>query len=75
MPISHFDKMLHTFTCENTKCSKTFQQVLRSLLNADKVICPECGTAIDIRESKRTGNIGIDFDAADQLDKQTRQEK
>ncbi len=49
-------------------CGETFKQVLRRLLQADEIICPKCGMAIDIRESKRTGEIGKDFDTATQLD-------
>lgn len=72
---SYFDKLLHTFHCENPKCGHVFQEVLRRLLKAKEVVCPKCGTAIDISESKRTGEIGKDFDTADQLDKQAAQKK
>ena len=75
MSISRFDEMKHEFVCENAECRETFKQILRSLLNTNEVICPKCGAAKDIRESKRHGPLGKDFDAASELDKQASKEK
>lgn len=76
MPISYFDQMFHTFACENPKCGKEFKQILRSLLKADEVLCPHCGTAKDIREAKRyPGKIWHDFDTAQQLDIKGKEKK
>ena len=73
--ISPFDDFFHDFKCESPKCGETFSHVLRSLLDADEVVCPKCGTAIDIRESKRTGEIWHDFDNASELEKKINEEK
>ena len=72
---SAYDEMSHTFTCENTQCGHRFQKLLRGLLKADKVVCPECGVAIDIHEAKRTGKVGLDFNTASEIDKQSAQKK
>lgn len=74
MPESHFDQMFHTFRCQNVKCRKVFQEVLRKLLKANKVVCPECGHPISIRESKKMGAIRKDFDTAEKLDTKAKQE-
>ncbi len=75
MSISYFDQILYKFTCENTECGKVFQPVLRELVHTDEVVCPKCGTAIDIRESKRHGAIGKMFDTASELDKKAREKR
>jgi hypothetical protein len=75
MMVSRFDEMLHTFRCENPQCGETFQHLLRRLLDLKEVVCPKCGTAIDIRESKRTGEIGLDFATASEIDKQRMEKK
>jgi hypothetical protein len=69
---SAYDEMPYNFQCVNPQCAKSFQMSLRSLLPAHvkEVACPHCGTAIDIRESKRTGPIGKAFDTANQVDLQ-----
>lgn len=66
---SHFDSMTRQFKCENPQCGKLFEETLRGLIKPDKIFCPACGTAIDISESKRTGEIGLDFNTASELDK------
>jgi DNA-directed RNA polymerase subunit RPC12/RpoP len=70
MPISYLDRMLHTFRC--MQCGHRFQKALRSLLSENEIYCPECGSAQDIRESKRNGEIGKLIDTAEQLDKRQR---
>jgi hypothetical protein len=70
MPKSYFDQLLYSFICQNPKCGQQFAQTLRSLINANEVACPKCGAAIDIRESKRTGDIRLTLKAAGELDKQ-----
>ena len=75
MPISRFDQMFYKFACENAECGEVFKPVLRELVNADEVVCPKCGTAIDIRESKRHGAIGKLFDTASELDKKAREKQ
>jgi hydrogenase maturation factor HypF (carbamoyltransferase family) len=75
MAISAFDQLQHEFACPNPKCGNRFKQVLRRLLHVNEVICPKCGTAIDIREAKRTGDIGKAFDTANQFDAQTAEKK
>ncbi len=73
--ISAFDDTTHTFTCENAQCGHRFNEFLRSLLHMEKVVCPECGTTKDIRESKRTGPVGLDFNTATEIDKQRSQKE
>jgi len=73
--ISFFDEYSYMFQCANPDCGETFNQRLGSLLYADKVVCPKCGAAIDITESKRTGDIGKWFDTATELDKKVRKKK
>ncbi|MGH6642620.1 MAG: FmdB family zinc ribbon protein [Bradyrhizobium sp.] len=74
MTTSYFDKILYDFKCESPVCGQKFQEILGRLLQANEVVCPKCGVAVDIRESKRTGDIGKAFDTANQLDKQGPQE-
>ena len=74
MPTSRLDEYLHQFRCEAPECRKTFKKVLRSLLHADEVVCPHCGTTIDIRESKSSGDIGRDFDMANDFDNKAMKE-
>ena len=66
---SHFDQMSHSIKCSNAECGEIFQQTYRNLLQADEVSCPKCGTVQDIRESKRTGEIGSWFNTMAELDK------
>ena len=75
MPVSYYDQMLYKFTCENAECGEVFQTVLRELVHVDKAFCPKCRTAIDIRESKRHGTIGKQFDTASELDKKAREKQ
>ena len=58
MAISYFDEVPHPFKCAKPQCGKVFFKSYRRLIQADKVVCPKCRTTIDIRESKRTGDIG-----------------
>jgi hypothetical protein len=66
---SYFDKSFYPFFCENPKCGKRFRKVLRILIDSDEFTCPHCGTAINIHESKATGEVGQAFARATQLDK------
>lgn len=66
--VSYFDQIPYTFKCESPECGKQFQKILWSFLQADKVVCPECGMSIGIRESKRHGDIAKRIDTAQQLD-------
>jgi transcription initiation factor IIE alpha subunit len=66
---SYFDQLSHPFQCKNPQCRENFEKPLRSLVIVDEVVCPKCGSTQDIRESKRTGEIGKDFDTATELDK------
>jgi DNA-directed RNA polymerase subunit RPC12/RpoP len=75
MPKSYFDQLLYSFICKDPKCGQQFAQTLRSLIKANEVVCPKCGTAIDIRESRRTGDIGLTLNDAAELDKQRDQKK
>ena len=68
MAASHFDEMSHRFRCQNVKCRNLFSVVLRRLLEVDKIVCPECGQTMDIRDSKKRGAIRKDFDTAERLD-------
>lgn len=65
---SHHDLISHSFTCLNAKCGNQFEETLSRLTYKKVVFCPKCGQAQDIRESKSTGEIGLDFDMANQLD-------
>jgi hypothetical protein len=68
MFVSHFDQMSHTFHCQNVKCRKVFPVVLRELLKADHVVCPDCRHLISILDSKKKGALRKDFDSAQNLD-------
>ncbi len=72
---SYFDQMSHTIKCPAPECGKTFEQTYRSLVETDKVVCPACGTTIDIRESKRTGEIGLWFNTLAELGKKVDHKK
>jgi hypothetical protein len=48
------NEMSHAFHCPNAQCNDFFEQTYQSLLMVDAVVCPACGTTIDIRESKRS---------------------
>ena len=74
MTTDFFDQRLHKFVCENPKCGKVFEEVIRRLLKANEVVCPHCGVSIDIRESKGSGAVGKAIDTADQMNKR-RQEQ
>lgn len=75
MPVSLLDQRYHTFTCLNAKCGNTFQQTYGSLVKPNEVFCPKCGTAEDITESKRHGEIGKWIYSLSDLDKQRMQKK
>jgi len=47
----------YSFICPNPKCHEQFEETISRLAEADTVSCPECGTTIDISESKRTGDL------------------
>jgi hypothetical protein len=72
------DGMSHAFHCPNAQCSEFFEKTYRNLLKADNVVCPACGTTIDIRESKRSAepaSIGSWFVTIGRLAKKRGQEK
>jgi hypothetical protein len=48
------NEMSHAFYCPNAQCNEFFEKTYQSLLVVDEVVCPACGTTIDIRESKRS---------------------
>jgi hypothetical protein len=66
---SYLDKLLYSFICPNMECGIQFTQLLRSLVEADQVRCPRCGTVIDIRQSKGGGEIGQIIQEAISLDR------
>jgi DNA-directed RNA polymerase subunit RPC12/RpoP len=72
--ISYFDRIPYSFVCPSPNCGQQFELILRSLIQADEVTCPGCGAVIDIRESKRAGDLGLTFNDAGELDKQATQE-
>ena len=72
---SYFDQMSHPFKCAKPQCGEVFNETYRRLLKADEVTCPKCGTSIDIRESKRTGEIGLWFNTVSELDKKANEKK
>jgi transcription elongation factor Elf1 len=75
MPTSHFDQLSHSFTCPNWQCGQVFQETYRRLIHLDEVVCPACGATIDIRESKRTGEVGSWFNTVAELDKKANEKK
>lgn len=73
--VDWFKEKFYAFTCENPQCGEGFEQILGSLVEVDEVVCPKCATTIDIRESKRHGDIAHDFDTANELLKPDRKKK
>jgi DNA-directed RNA polymerase subunit RPC12/RpoP len=69
MPHDAFQQIIHPFRCQREGCGQPFGKRLSLLQRVDEVFCPKCGAAIDIRESKRTGAIGKDFDTANEQNK------
>jgi len=69
MGTSHFDTMSHEFECPKPECRHVFPETYRRLLKLDEVVCPKCGATIDIRESKRTGEVGSWINTVSELDK------
>ena len=69
---SVFDLWRHEFHC--SRCLRSFQIVLRMLLQVSEVTCPRCGAEKDIRESKSTGEVGKDFRMAKRFDLRAQQE-
>jgi hypothetical protein len=51
----------YSFVCPNVTCQHQFEETLARLINRDRVPCPVCRTFIDIRESKRTGDLSQIF--------------
>ena len=72
--ISYFDRLPYSFVCPSPSCGRQFEQILRSLIGADEVTCPGCGAVIDIRETKRTGDLGLTLKNAGELDEQSMQQ-
>jgi hypothetical protein len=72
---NYFDQVSHPFHCKNPQCGARFEIVLRSLICVNEIICPKCGAVEDIRESKRAGQIGKDFDMATELDNKLNEKK
>ena len=75
MFVSQFDQMSHLFHCQNVKCRAPFKIMLRELLKADHVHCPACGQKMSIIDSKKSGALRKDFDAAEKLDIAARREE
>jgi hydrogenase maturation factor HypF (carbamoyltransferase family) len=73
MAESNFDLMSHPFKCPLPECGQTFEETYRRLIYADVVTCPKCGMKIDIREAKRTGDLGKWFDTCAELDKKRKE--
>jgi DNA-directed RNA polymerase subunit RPC12/RpoP len=71
--MSLLEQLCHTLKC--SECSEVFDQNYRSLLEADVITCPKCWKPMDLRESKRTGEIGSWFNTIAKLDKQFTPEK
>jgi transcription elongation factor Elf1 len=65
---SAFDEHFHTFKCPGPQCGQVFDETYRRLVKPNEVACPKCGTTIDIRKSKVTGEIGKWFDTCQQID-------
>jgi hypothetical protein len=72
---SHLDTLSHPIKCANPKCGEVFEETYRRLFERDKVICPKCRTPKDIRESKRTGEIGSWIDTVTDMDKKIDKKK
>ena len=75
MPKSYFDQLLYSFICKDPKCGQQFAQTLRSLIKANEVVCPKCGTAIDIRKVQANRRYRTTLNDAAELDKQRDQKK
>ena len=56
--VEGFDEGTHEFKCSAPQCRHVFKKTYRSLLNADEVVCPKCLRSQDIREAKRSGELG-----------------
>ena len=72
------NEMSHAFHCPNAQCNDFFEKTYQSLLMVDAVVCPACGTTIDIRESKRStepASIGSWFVTIGRLAKKRGQAK
>jgi DNA-directed RNA polymerase subunit RPC12/RpoP len=63
---SHFENTFFPFQCET--CGTRFKTVLRVLIELDAVRCPRCHGKVDIRESKRAGDISRALVTAAQQD-------
>jgi hypothetical protein len=72
---SYFDQLLHPFKCPAAQCGQIFKQTYRSLLHENEVICPKCAASIDIRKSKRAGEIGSWINTVTELDKKIDKKK
>ena len=57
----HYLKLQYSFICLNSGCRKQFEYALGQLLQVDKVNCPDCETAIDLRNSKAGGDLAEVF--------------
>jgi len=47
----------YSFVCLNPACRNQFEVLLRELFNSDFVPCPKCSNEIDIRQSKKNGDL------------------
>jgi DNA-directed RNA polymerase subunit RPC12/RpoP len=64
---SHFDNTFYLFRCAT--CGMRFKKILRVLVDSDEVRCPRCHAIIDIRDSKRIGDINEALAIAAQQDR------
>ena len=57
----HFFGIPYSFVCPNVTCQRQFEETLAWLTSRDRVPSPVCRSFIDIRESKRTGDLSQIF--------------
>ena len=55
--------------CSAPQCRQVFHKTYRRLLYADLVLCPKCLRLEDIREAKRSGELGSWLNTVAKLDK------
>ena len=71
MAVSYLS-LRYSFICPNPECHNQFEERLGALQNADSVTCPNCGIAIDIRESRQTGDLAQVLREVREIDKKGR---
>ena len=60
-PMRNWFDIPYSFVCPNVTCQRQFEETLVWLTSRDRVPCPVCRSFIDIRESKRTGDLSQIF--------------